>query len=95
MAGWYPEDFFNPKSKSFFKGKYDELVAKKITFPKKDQLLIIKKVDEDNFKVNYQRFKKRMEEIDEAESPKKEATKLSSPPPPPPVKKEQLPPPSV
>jgi hypothetical protein len=24
-----------------------------VTFPKRDQLLIIKKVDEDNFKANY------------------------------------------
>jgi len=54
MAIWYPQDYFNTKAKSFFKEKYDELtIKKKVTFPKRDQLLIIKKVDEDNFKANY------------------------------------------
>jgi hypothetical protein len=73
LAGWYPEDYFKPKTKSYFKLKYEELIAKKISFPTKDQLLIIKKVDDDNFKVNYQRFLKRMDELDE--SPKKESPK--------------------
>jgi hypothetical protein len=33
---------------------------KKITFPKDDAMLIIKKTDEENFKKNYQDFLKRI-----------------------------------
>lgn len=67
MAVWYPYDYSNPKVPSFFKTSYEELLKKKITFPSREQQFIIKKTDEDNFKNNYERFKKRMQELDEAE----------------------------
>jgi hypothetical protein len=68
MAGWYPQDYNNPKTPSFFKASYDELLRKRVTFPNREQQLIIKKTDEDNFKVNYDKYKKRMQEMDEEES---------------------------
>lgn len=44
MAGLYPQDY-NSKTPSFFKASYDELLRKKVTFPNREQHLIIKKTD--------------------------------------------------
>lgn len=60
MAAWYPVDYFE-KGKSFFRRAYEQLIAKKVTFPKADQHIIIKKNEEENFRANYQRFRKRMD----------------------------------
>ena len=64
MAAWYPNDYSSPKTPSFFKSSYEELLKKRVTFPNKEQQLIIKKTDEENFKSNYEKFKKRMQELD-------------------------------
>lgn len=75
MASWYPYEYSDPKVPSYFKNKYEELLKKRVTFPNREQQLIIKKADEEVFKSNYEKFKKRMKEMDEAESnsPKKKS----------------------
>lgn len=45
IAKWYPQEYDNKDKKSLFKKRYDELLAKKITFPKENTYMIVKPVD--------------------------------------------------
>ena len=54
MAKWYPKDYENQDKDSLFKKNYDRLLKQKVKFPQYEAFSMLKAINEENFKKNYQ-----------------------------------------